>query len=233
VSRRSLLEIVALVVVLLIVAAGLAWLPVGDTVLAGAERLRQLGPAGVGVLIVVYAAATVVMVPATPFPLIAGFLYGPVVGFLATWVGEVLGATACWALGRGVLQWRARSLLHRYAMLRAVESALAVGDVKLLVLLRLSPVLPFGVLNYTLGLVGVGRGPFLLSTAVGVVPLALVLAYTGSTLTHVQAALDGEPGGGPASGAVYWVGLAATVAAFAMISLATRRALRAELEQLG
>lgn len=50
-----------------------------------------------------------------------------------------------------------------------------------IVLLRLSPVIPFSVSNYLCGLTSVAFLPFLLGTAIGTMPWALLYVSLGAT----------------------------------------------------
>jgi uncharacterized membrane protein YdjX (TVP38/TMEM64 family) len=216
----------ALGIVALVVggAALLAWFPGAERLLVEIERVRSLGLRGKALFALVYAGATLVLVPAAPFPLAAGFLWGPWTGFAVAWVGEVLGALGAYGLGRTILRHRVAAWLQRWPVFVALDAALHEQGLTLLTLVRLSPVFPFGPLNYVLGVSGVRPVAFLVATALGVVPLCLVAAWAGSALPHLEAVLEGEEALG--LGALpYWGGLATTVLAVYAVTRATRRVL--------
>lgn len=206
---------------------GLSHLPIGDRVLHLIESLRDLGPAGMVPFALVYAVATTLLLPSTPFPLAAGFLYGPWIGFVVAWIGEVAGAVVAWWLGRTVLKSRAERLVARSPVLTALREALQDGGLGLLFLVRLSPIFPFGALNYALGLFGVLPPTYIVATAFGLAPACLFLTWTGSTLPRLQAVLEGEEGMGSAWG--YWLGLLITALAVIAVTRATRQALNRKL----
>ncbi len=52
------------------------------------------------IFIVVYAAAVVAFLPATPLTLLAGLVFGAVWGTLWAWIGATLGATLAFLVGR-------------------------------------------------------------------------------------------------------------------------------------
>jgi uncharacterized membrane protein YdjX (TVP38/TMEM64 family) len=97
-------------------------------------------------------------------------------------------------------------------------------------LVRLSPVFPFGPLNYALGMSGVRPAAFFVATALGVVPLCVLAAWAGSALPHLEAVLSGEEALGLGS-LPYWAGLATTVLAVVAVTRATRRALARRLAE--
>jgi uncharacterized membrane protein YdjX (TVP38/TMEM64 family) len=154
------------------------------------------------------------------------------VGFVVAWIGEMAGAAAAYGLGRSVLRERVAELLSRWPVFAALDAALDEQGLLLLTLVRLSPVFPFGPLNYALGVSGVRPVAYLVATAVGVVPLCLVAVWAGSALPHVEAVLAGEESLG--LGALpYWGGLATTVLAAWAVTRATRRALARRMAEEG
>ncbi len=207
----------------------LSHLPIGDRLLQLIELLRDLGPAGMAPFALCYAVATVFLLPSTPFPLAAGFLYGPWIGFVVALSGELAGAILAWHAGRTFLRNRAKRLVERSPVLSALGDALAEGGFRLLLLVRLSPVFPFGPLNYALGLFGVEPRRYLVATTLGVSPACLFLTWTGSTLPRLQAVLEGEEGLGNAWG--YWVGLLVTGIAVIAVTHATREALNKRMNR--
>lgn len=226
-SRASLAKWLLGLLVAVGLAATVARLDLAAAALGAVERLRAMGPAGMLPFALTYAVLSVLLVPVTPFSLSAGFLYGPVAGFFTAWGGEVLGACLAYAAGRWVFRERARALIARSPMLAALDDALEAQGWRLLVLVRLSPLFPFGPLNYALGFSGVRPSHYVVSTAVGVAPACLLLVWTGSTLPHLQAVLEGEQG---MEGAwLYWSGLVATAVAVVAVTRATRQALQKRL----
>ncbi len=205
--------------------AAYTYAPDAEAVGGAVASLRDLGPLGAVAFIAVYAICAAMMLPATPFPLTAGFLWGPWVGFGLAWAGELSGALLSFALGRTLLRGWAERLAARYPLIGAFDEAVGEGGFQLLVLVRLSPVLPFGVVNYGLGLTAVPLARFAASTALGVVPASVALVFAGASLTKLSAALRGEVSVGPVETGLTIVGLFATVLVTAVVSRATRRAL--------
>jgi len=217
---------------MVVVVVALAWSYAGpglDQLVVAVEWLRGLGFAGGVLFSVFYALCVAAMIPATPFPLTAGFLWGPMAGFAATWVGEVAGALIGFGLGRTLLRERAEALTARYRILGALDKALEQGGFKLLVMLRLSPVFPFGALNMSLGLTSVPASQYAASTALGVMPASLMLVYAGASLTTLTAALAGEMELGWGETLLTWGGLAITAGIITYVGRATTRALKAEV----
>ena len=93
-------------------------------------------------------------------------------------------------------------------------------------LLRLSPIAPFPVLNYALGLTALPAGDFLVAS-VGMLPGSFMYAYCGR-IAGLALALAGKAVV-PREASYYGLllgGFAATIAATLVVTRAARRALR-------
>jgi uncharacterized membrane protein YdjX (TVP38/TMEM64 family) len=140
------------------VAAGGAWVPTG--------------------FVLSYALATLLLVPKNMLSAAAGFAFGPVAGVLLVWVAALLGAAAAFWLGRGL----GRDGVLRLAggHLDRLDGLVARHGVAAVLLARLVPVVPFTAVNYGSGLTAVGFGPYLLATAIGIVPGTVAYVAVGA-----------------------------------------------------
>ncbi len=95
-----------------------------------------------------------------------------------------------------------------------------------MLLLRLSPVVPFNVLNYALGLTQVRLVDYV-AASVGMMPATLLYVYSGKVLGDVAAIAGGTAVvRGPEYYAVLAAGLAATLAVTVILTRIASRALR-------
>jgi uncharacterized membrane protein YdjX (TVP38/TMEM64 family) len=133
---------------------------------------------GAGVYIGVYVVTTLALLPTTPLNVAAGVLFGPGWGLLWTVVGAWLAAVVGFALARGVGQaWVKRWLGRRWG--RWQRYVHRRGGV-VLFWLRLLPVVPYGVVNYGAGLLGVSWRDYLLTLVPGTVLGVAPVVWLGS-----------------------------------------------------
>jgi len=218
------------------VAVTIGWLvwrfPVADIVVRLVLWIRSAGALGFIVFAVAYIGATVALIPGSLLTLGAGFVYGPVVGTLLVSPVSVFAATVAFLLGRTVARGWITRRMSGAARFRAVDEAISREGLKLVLLLRLSPLFPFTVLNYALGLTSIRPRDYVLASWVGMLPGTILYVYLGSLLGSAGELLSGEPaGGGVATGALYWGGLAATAAVVWLVTRVARRALQRSLEE--
>ena len=117
--------------------------------------------------------------------------------------------------------------------LAAVDQAIARNGLRLVLLLRLSPVLPYNLLDYALGLTRVRFRDFLLGS-VEMLPGTILYVYYGKVVGDVATLAKGGPARhDPASWMLLGVALAATIAASVMVTRTARRSLQAETDVAG
>ncbi|KAH6788081.1 SNARE associated Golgi protein family [Perilla frutescens var. hirtella] len=168
---------------------------------------EDLGAWGPLVLAVAYIPLTILAVPASVLTLGGGYLFGLPVGFVADSVGATIGAGAAFLLGRTLGRSFVMSKLKDYPQFRAVEIAIRRSGFKIVLLLRLVPLLPFNMLNYLLSMTSVPLVPYLLASWLGMMPITLALVYVGTTLKDLSDVTHG------------WSGFSKTRWAFIALSL--------------
>ncbi|PSR94805.1 TVP38/TMEM64 family membrane protein like [Actinidia chinensis var. chinensis] len=147
---------------------------------------QDLGPWGPLVLAVAYIPLTVLAVPASVLTLGGGYLFGLPVGFIADSIGATIGATAAFLLGRTIGRSYVISKLKNYPKFQAVAIAIQRSGFKIVLLLRLVPLLPFNMLNYLLSVTPVRLGEYMLASWVGMMPITFALVYVGTTLKDLS-----------------------------------------------
>ncbi|KAA8543215.1 hypothetical protein F0562_021290 [Nyssa sinensis] len=115
-----------------------------------------------------------------------GYLFGLPVGFVADSVGATIGATAAFLLGRTIGRSYVISKLKNYPKFQAVAIAIQRSGFKIVLLLRLVPLLPFNMLNYLLSVTPVHLGEYMLASWVGMMPITFALVYVGTTLKDLS-----------------------------------------------
>jgi uncharacterized membrane protein YdjX (TVP38/TMEM64 family) len=187
---------------------------------------HDLGAAAPLAFIALHAIGVLAFVPATVFAVAGGALFGFVRGLAYSVVGGALGATGAFLIARHVVRRFFAARFSTSPQLAALDRAVSASGLRILVLLRLSPVTPFNVLNYAFGAGSVRLRDFVLAT-LGGLPGTIVAAYAGDVAGEALA-LAGETH--PVWNTSYYLaliaGLAATVAAAVAVARAARRALR-------
>jgi uncharacterized membrane protein YdjX (TVP38/TMEM64 family) len=188
-------------------------------------RVGELGPWGPILFILLYIAAAVTMAPAFVLSVAAGALFGVWRGSLLAFVSATMGAVAAYSVARGLTRTRLVNRIISDRRIDVVRRAVAHKGAWVQFLLRLSPVVPYVLLNYALGLSRVRVRDFLLA-CFGMIPTIVMYAYYGRVVGDVAKIAAGVA---PPRGREYYVllvvGLIATVIATMAITRTARRAI--------
>ncbi len=143
------------------------------------DAVANLGAFGVFLFIVVYALASVLLIPASILTLGAGFAFGLATGMAAVSVASTLGAALSFLVSRYLARDKVKRHFAHSEKFAAVDEAISQKGWKIVCLLRLSPVFPFNALNYILGLTGIRFSHYVLASWLGMLPGTLLYVYLG------------------------------------------------------
>jgi uncharacterized membrane protein YdjX (TVP38/TMEM64 family) len=197
----------------------------GEPALELVQRIGDMGAAAPILFIVVYILATVALVPGSLLTLAAGAMFGVWRGTLIVFVGAVVGATLAFLIARHLARPAVERRLGRDPRFARIDSAVGREGGKIVLLLRLTPVLPFNLLNYGLGITRVRFRDYVFAS-VGMLPGTILYVYSGRVIGEITAIAAGVGvERGPGSWAVLVLGLVATLALVVVITRIARRAL--------
>ena len=189
-------------------------------------RIAELGPWAPILFIALYAAVAIPPgAPAFLLTVAAGALFGVGWGSTLVFLGAALGASIAYAIALRLSRTRILRWMDRDPRVSAVRAAVAGEGAWVQFLLRLSPLVPFTLLNYALGLSRVAYRDFLIAL-VGMIPAIVMYTYYGKVVGDVAALAAGvAPPRGPLYYASLVVGLVAIVVSTTVITRAARRAI--------
>ena len=189
------------------------------------EWVDGLGPLGPIAFILGYIGSTVAFIPGSVLTLAAGAIFGLGEGVLYVMTGATLGSSVAFLLARYVAREAVEQRIAGNTKFAAVDRAVGREGWKIVVLLRLSPVFPYNLLNYGLGLTQVRFRDYVLAS-IGMLPGSFLYTYSGFLVGDViRLAGDAGPERGPLYYAVVVVGLLATIAVTAVVTKTARQAI--------
>jgi uncharacterized membrane protein YdjX (TVP38/TMEM64 family) len=142
------------------------------------DNLRALDPWLPVIAILLYGLTTVLFLPTTLVTILVSLLYGPWLGLPIALIGLTLGMGSAFLCARYLFRdWFQRRYGHTrfYSQLQTHMNS---RGWKLVLFTRLLPINPFTLFNYACGLTPIAFGPYLLASAIGVIPNTLALLWT-------------------------------------------------------
>lgn len=170
----------------LFVAAGvlIAWLASQLPLIAWftlvKDWLASLGAWAMPTFILLYLIATLLGLPNILLILIAGTLFGLIEGIISVSIADTLGAMACYVVGRTIARERIKKWIHKNPNFAQLDRAVGKKGWKILLLTRLSPLVPSNVLNYGFSCTKVNFWHYCFFSWLGMLPVIALYVYLGS-----------------------------------------------------
>lgn len=222
--NRTIVNRVALAAVFVALAYSLYALPFAEWVTSVVEWSTIHPIAGPLTYVTGVVLATVLFVPGSGSMMIAGFLFGLVPGVLFAALGISIGAQLAFLAGRkGARRWVEQRVASN-RRLQAIEKGLQEEAFQIVVLTRLSLIIPFNVLNYAYGVTSVTARTHFVATTVGMLPAVGLYVYLGTLARDLGQILSGEA---TPSDLGYWIAAAGIVAIVVLTWTIHRTASRA------
>ena len=177
-ARRSAairLGVLAAFVAVAVVVGLVVPLPSVDQIRGSAASAGWLGAA---TFVGAYGLITLTPIPKNVVSIAAGLTWGLGLGSLLVYLGALIGATLAFLIGRAL----GRDAVERFSGARVarVDALLRQRGLASVIGVRLIPVLPFTVINYTAGLTAVRVRDYAIGTALGIIPGTLAYVTIGA-----------------------------------------------------
>lgn len=193
-----------------------------------AQWFRELGATAPAAFIGVYILLTVALVPNSFLTIASGALFGLFWGTVYSFAASVIGAGAAFLTSRYLVRDRMARRLIADPRFQRIDRAICRRGLRVMLLIRLSPVFPFSLLNYVLGLSRVRFRDYMLGS-VSMLPGTALYVYPGMVAGEVIALGAGRAQQREIGHYVtLLVGLVMTLLAIALLTRVARRALREE-----
>jgi uncharacterized membrane protein YdjX (TVP38/TMEM64 family) len=195
------------------------------------QWVNDLGAIAPIAFILIYIIATVAFLPGSVLTLGAGVLFGVIKGSIYVFIGATIGETLAFLIGRYLARGWVSQKIAGNQKFQAIDQAVGKEGLKIVFLTRLSPIFPFNLLNYGLGVTGVSLKDYLLGS-VGIIPGTMMYVYIGSLAGSIATiGSETQPDVNPiAQWAIRIIGLIATVAVTLYVTKIARQALDESIE---
>ena len=222
------LGLFALFLLAILIAASM--LPLVDWARSAIVWSRDNPGASWLVFIAAYLVAGIIMTPTWILTVAAGYIFGWWLGIGIVFVGAMLGAMAAFLVGRGLARELVQAKVAAVPKFSALDRAIEGQGFNIVLLARLSLLLPYNLLNYAFGVTAVSFRDYAVASAIGMTPMVLLYVFLGTTVSNVRALLSGDLDTGSAGHVLTVVSLIALVVLVTMITRAASRVLRGHMD---
>jgi uncharacterized membrane protein YdjX (TVP38/TMEM64 family) len=223
--KRSTL--VPLLILLGLTSLGVSFffLPIRELLEDFLKWVEGLGFWGLVILGLIYIPGAVLLVPGSLITLGGGALFGLVPATIAISLGSTAGAAAAFLVGRTLARRWVEEKIAGNPKFQAIDRAIAQQGFKIVLLLRLSPVFPYTLLNYALSLTRISFRDYLLASWIGMLPGTVMYVYLGSVLGNLASVFAERKEKDTTQQIIFYLGLVVTIVATVVITRIARNAL--------
>lgn len=197
--QKIAVALVLVAIIVFVVVDSLTIMNVRNGVNSFLEWIQNNPGPGVVVFALVYFVATILFIPGSILTLGSGFVFsasfglgiGVLLGTLAVFVGASAGAIASFLLGRYLMRDCVSKLSKKYSIFEALDNALASKGLRIMVLLRLSPIIPFNAINYIAGVSALKFLPYLWSLF-AILPGTILYVFLGASASSLTDSAMGD-----------------------------------------
>jgi len=219
--RAGIKKLLLLAAILAAFCVAFQFLPVKNWLESYRAFIVDTGWTGRILYVLGYALFAMILFPCTAMTFLAASSFGLLEGFLLAVVGSNLGALGAFVLARGALRGRVEAWAAANPRFLRVDEAISQRGFVVVTLLRLTPIVPYTLLNYYLGLTRISTLRYIAGTLIGMLPVTLAVSYVASLSVELAAGVQDRVKLG-----IYAAGFAATLAVTIVITRLARRALR-------
>lgn len=220
------IKLIPLCIIIVAVIAATVLVPVKDWLVKVLQWTQGLGIWGPIFVAAFYIVACILFLPGSVLTLGAGFIFKLLVGTITVSIGSTLGACAAFLVGRTFgRNWVAKKVAKNEKF-TTIDNAVGQQGFKIVLLIRLSPVFPFNLLNYAFGLTKVSFAKYALGSWIGMLPGTIMYVYFGAGLRSLADAAAGKVETGVTGQIFFWVGLIVTIAVTIFVTGLARKALK-------
>lgn len=153
------------------------------------ERIKDLGPWGPLLYILVYFIAPSLFIPGSAITIAGGAIFGPVWGTLYTIIGATGGASIAFLIARYLagdwVQEKAKGILRR------LKEGVEEEGWRFVAFTRLVPLFPFNLLNYAFGLTRIKFPHYVITSFFCMLPGAAAYSFIGYAGREAAAGSEG------------------------------------------
>ncbi len=153
------------------------------------------GWGGWGAYLGIYTAIVALFIPGVVFIMGAGFVFGFWRGLLAVWIGGSVGQALAFLLARYLLRdWVETFINNKWKKWKYIDAALEKDGWKLVLIMRMSPIIPYNLLNIAMATTSIHFLAFSVVSSIGIIFECCIFVYLGTIADGITSIVEGHAG---------------------------------------
>ncbi len=132
------------------------------------------------IYIFIYTIRPLIFFPTSILTPISAVLFGPVLGWIFTYIGENFSASVAFFVGR----YFGGNVTEKFKILKKLDGSISESPFITVLFLRMVPLFPFDFVNFGLGVTKISFRWYILGTLLGVIPGLTAYIFLGTSITN-------------------------------------------------
>ncbi|HHP7245297.1 MAG TPA: TVP38/TMEM64 family protein [Elainellaceae cyanobacterium] len=145
------------------------------------RQFDELEMCAVKIFVLAHIIAAAIGLPGVVLVIAGGAVFGLVWGTVWSVIGATLGAIVAFIIARYLMRDWVERRFGRHRALTWLNQAVTCNAISCVLAIRFTPISPFNIVNFLLGLTSITIKPYIIGTAVGIIPGTLVYTWLGVT----------------------------------------------------
>eukprot|EP01084_Bolivina_argentea_P242009 406109_1 len=149
--------------------------------------------------VIIFIISNILLIPGSILTMGAGFVYTHIFGLIngiifssfLVWIAACFGATFSFLNGRYLLRSIVEYYTQKSPKFRIIEQIVENNGFKVVMLLRLSPLIPYNIFNIFMGITSIRLKDFVLAHF-AMIPETIVCCFIGGTIAHIYQLTKGN-----------------------------------------
>ena len=127
-----------------------------------------------GIYLIIYLGIVIVSIPATPFGIVAGIIFGSILGITLIIIGASLGSALTFLIARYFARDAVSKWMEHNPRFQRLDRLIETHGTIIVIITRLVPLFPFNILNYGFGLTKIPFKTYIIWSTIGMIPGTVV-----------------------------------------------------------
>ena len=132
------------------------------------------------IYILIYTIRPLIFFPTSILTPVSAVLFGPVLGWIFTYIGENFSASVAFFVGR----YFGGGVTEKFKILKKLDGSISESPFITVLFLRMVPLFPFDFVNFGLGVTKIPFRWYILGTLLGVIPGLTAYIFLGTSITN-------------------------------------------------
>lgn len=190
------------------------------------DWIKASGWVGAAWFVVIYTLTCVFFLPGSALTVGAGAVYGFWGGTALVTISSTLGALVNFYTSRYLLRGFLLRKLAHYPKFMALDRAIEREGWQVVLVSRLSPIVPHSLVSYIAGLTHIGAWRYSIASFIGFIPISVAYSYAGALLGAVARTKARITTNDPFTWVMYGAGLLISIVVVIMTARMAARALK-------